>query len=61
MGFVSKATTTIDGDCGAGGMLTVAQERLLTLAHERGKDGSVHLFGQEINPESLAILFTYQF
>ena len=44
-----------DGACGTGGMLTVAQERLLTLAKRRGKDVSIHLFGQEINPETYAI------
>lgn len=44
-----------DGACGTGGMLTVAQERLLTLAHRRGKDVAIHLFGQEINPETYAI------
>ncbi len=44
-----------DGACGTGGMLTVAQERLLTLAKRRGKSVSIHLFGQEINPETYAI------
>ncbi len=44
-----------DGACGTGGMLTVAQERLLTLAHRRGKEVAIHLFGQEINPETYAI------
>lgn len=44
-----------DGACGTGGMLTVAQERLLTLAKRRSKDVSIHLFGQEINPETYAI------
>ena len=44
-----------DGACGTGGMLTVAQERLLTLGRRRGKDVSIHLFGQEINPETYAI------
>ena len=44
-----------DGACGTGGMLTVSQDRLLTLAKERGKDVSIHLFGQEINPETYAI------
>ena len=44
-----------DGACGTGGMLTVAQERLLTLAKRRGKNVSFHLFGQEINPETYAI------
>ena len=44
-----------DGACGTGGMLTVAQDRLLALAKERGKQVSIHLFGQEINPETYAI------
>lgn len=44
-----------DGACGTGGMLTVAQDRLLTLANRRGKKVSIHLFGQEINPETYAI------
>ena len=44
-----------DGACGTGGMLTVAQDRLLHLAQERGKKVSIHLFGQEINPETYAI------
>ena len=44
-----------DGACGTGGMLTVAEETLTQLARERGKDVSVHLFGQEVNPETYAI------
>ncbi len=44
-----------DGACGTGGMLTVAQERLMELAAQRGKNVSIHLFGQEINPETYAI------
>lgn len=44
-----------DGACGTGGMLTVAQDRLQTLAAQRGKNVSIHLFGQEINPETYAI------
>lgn len=44
-----------DGACGTGGMLTVAQDRLLRLAKSRGKRVSIHLFGQEINPETYAI------
>ena len=43
------------GACGTGGMLTVAQDRLLTLAKRRGKEVAIHLFGQEINPETYAI------
>lgn len=44
-----------DGACGTGGMLTVAQDRLQTLAKRRGKEVAIHLFGQEINPETYAI------
>ena len=44
-----------DGACGTGGMLTVAQERLLTLAKRRGKEVSIHLFGQEVQPETFAM------
>ena len=44
-----------DGACGTGGMLTVAEERLRELAAERGKDASIYLYGQEINPETYAI------
>ncbi len=44
-----------DGACGTGGMLTVADERLGELAREHGKDVSIHLYGQEVNPETYAI------
>ena len=44
-----------DGACGTGGMLTVAEETLKQLAGERGKEVSVHLYGQEVNPETYAI------
>ena len=44
-----------DGACGTGGMLTVAEETLVQLASERGKEVSVHLYGQEVNPETYAI------
>jgi len=44
-----------DGACGTGGMLTVAEETLRELAEEHGKEVSIHLFGQEINPETYAI------
>ena len=55
-GKIKNSTyTCYDGACGTGGMLTVAQERLVRLAGERGKTVSIHLFGQEINPETYAI------
>ena len=44
-----------DGACGTGGMLTVAEERLAELAESHGKDVSIHLFGQEVQPETYAI------
>ena len=44
-----------DGACGTGGMLTVAEETLLELASDRGKEVSTHLYGQEINAETSAI------
>ncbi|MBL0419737.1 SAM-dependent DNA methyltransferase [Ramlibacter sp. AW1] len=44
-----------DGSCGTGGMLTVAEEALHQLATSHDKEVSIHLFGQEINPETYAI------
>ncbi|TQE98704.1 MAG: SAM-dependent DNA methyltransferase [Spiribacter salinus] len=44
-----------DGACGTGGMLTVAEDALRDLATSRGNDASIHLFGQEVNPETYAI------
>ena len=44
-----------DGACGTGGMLTVAEETLLQLAKQRGREVSIHLYGQEVNPETYAI------
>lgn len=47
-----KDSVLLDGACGTGGMLTVAQNRLLELAKKHGKEVAIHLFGQEINPET---------
>lgn len=44
-----------DAACGTGGMLTVAEETLHNLAEEANKEVSIHLYGQEINPETYAI------
>ncbi len=44
-----------DGASGTGGMLTVAHDRLEQLAIGHHKKVSIHLFGQEINPETYAI------
>ncbi len=53
---VQSATYLVyDGACGTGGMLTVAEETLMQLAGEQDKEVSVHLYGQEVNPETYAI------
>ena len=44
-----------DGACGTGGMLTVAEDTLMEIARERGKQVTIHLYGQEINAETYAI------
>lgn len=53
---IKSATYLVyDGACGTGGMLTVAEDTLLELAKKRGKDVSIHLYGQEVNPEIYSI------
>ena len=47
--------TVYDDACGTGGMLTVAEDRLKQLASSHGKQVSVHLYGQEVQPETYAI------
>jgi len=44
-----------DGACGTGGMLTVAEETLQSIASAKGKEARTYLYGQEINPETYAI------
>ncbi|MDE1468872.1 type I restriction-modification system subunit M [Eubacterium limosum] len=44
-----------DGACGTGGMLTVGEEHIKTLATRRGKNVSIKLFGQENADETYAI------
>src|SRR5712691_662381 len=51
----SSTYLVYDGACGTGGMLTVAEDRLKTLAHEHGTDVEIHLYGQEVNAETYAI------
>jgi type I restriction enzyme M protein len=43
--------TVYDPACGSGGMLTVAEETI----KQRFPSSSIHLFGQEVNPEIIAI------
>jgi len=51
----SSTYLVYDGACGTGGMLTVAEETLLALAKEHGKEVTIHLYGQESQPETYAI------
>jgi len=44
-----------DGACGTGGMLTVAEDTLHRLAADHDKEVEIHLYGQEVNPETYAI------
>lgn len=44
-----------DCACGTGGMLTVAEETLSSIAAKRKQDIKCLLYGQEINPETYAI------
>ena len=53
---IQDATYTVyDGACGTGGMLTLAEDRLKRIAADHGKTVSVHLYGQESQPETYAI------
>jgi len=51
----SSTYLVYDAACGTGGMLTVAEERLREIGSAQGKDVSIHLYGQEVNPETYAI------
>lgn len=56
MDKIKNATYSIyDGACGTLGMGTVAEERLKAFAKENDKKVSIHLIGQEVNPETYAI------
>ena len=53
---IESATYLVyDAACGTGGMLTVAEDRLYELAAEHQKEVKIHLYGQEVNPETYAI------
>ena len=43
-----------DGACGTGGILTIAQDRIMEIASERGKKVQVNIFGQELQPDTFA-------
>ena len=43
-----------DGACGTGGILTIAQERILEIAKQHDKRVQVDIYGQELTPETYA-------
>lgn len=55
--------TVYDPCCGSGGMLTIAKEHITVGVHRNGEiirpafneDAEIHLFGQEVNPETWAV------
>jgi type I restriction enzyme M protein len=55
--------TVYDPCCGSGGMLTIAKEHVTVGLRKNGallrpalsKDAGIHLFGQEVNPETWAV------
>jgi type I restriction enzyme M protein len=51
----SGAYLLYDDACGTGGILTEGEETLQRIASELGLQITVHLYGQEINPETYAI------
>jgi len=53
--IVSGTYLVYDGACGTGGMLSVAEDRLMELSKKHNKNVSIHLYGQESQPETYAI------
>lgn len=52
---LENSTYTIyDGACGTGGILSVAKEKFLDMARERDKKIKIHIFGQELMPDTYA-------
>ena len=52
---LENSTYTIyDGACGTGGILSVAKDKILDMAKERGKKIKIHIFGQELMPDTYA-------
>ena len=50
LGGAAKITRVYDGACGTGGMLTAAQDHI----ESKNPNARVHLYGQELQPESFA-------
>ena len=63
IGVKGIVRTVYDPCCGSGGMLMIAKEHIITGRRENGKlfgnpvnpDAEIHLFGQEVNPETWAL------
>ena len=63
LGAKGVVRTVCDPCCGSGGMLTIAQEHITAGQTRDGElcaeavnpDADIHLFGQEVNPETFAI------
>ena len=63
LGAQGVVRTVCDPCCGSGGMLTIAQEHITAgetrdgelCAEAVNRDADIHLFGQEVNPETFAI------
>ena len=63
LGAKGVVRTVCDPCCGSGGMLTIAQEHITAGETRDGElcaeavnpDADIHLFGQEVNPETFAI------
>ena len=52
---LENSTYTIyDGACGTGGILSVAKDKSLDMAKERDKKIKIHIFGQELMPDTYA-------
>ena len=46
--------TIYDGACGTGGILSVSKEKILDMAADSGKKIKIHIFGQELMPDTYA-------
>jgi type I restriction enzyme M protein len=63
IGGIGRVLTVYDPCCGSGGMLTITKEHITAGIHRDGKqvapplnpDADIHLFGQEVNPETYAV------
>ena len=63
IGGAGVVRTVYDPCCGSGGMLTIAKERITVGYRENGRliadpinpQAGIHLYGQEVNPETWAI------